>query len=86
MTEQKERIIVNNWRRFLHSLSTTGGDVFVLVCLFAVCLLSYLKTGDNMVKESTTLILGALLGLLRGKSNQQIVEVDKHPPLEEPKN
>lgn len=82
MTTINERIIVNNWRRFLHSLSTTGGDVFILVCLFIICLFAYLRSGDNTVKEATTLILGALLGLLRGKSNQQIVEVDKEPPVE----
>jgi hypothetical protein len=39
-----------------------------------------MKSGDNMLKEATTLILGALLGLLRGKNNQQIIEVDQDQP------
>ncbi len=72
-----EVITVNNWRRFLHSLSTTGGDVFVLFVLFMIVMCGYLKTTDHFFRDAMTLVLGGLLGLLKGKSNQNIVEVDK---------
>lgn len=78
-----EVIYMNGWNKFLNSLSTTGGDIFVLVIVLFVFLVGYSKTGDNMMKESITLILGALLGLLRGKSNQKVVEIDKNPLVEQ---
>ena len=82
MDTKMEVIKVNSWRRFLHSLSTTGGDVFVLFLLFMFTASAYLWTHDPKIIEASTLILGALLGLLRGKSNQQITEVEtaEQPP------
>lgn len=62
---------MRDWFRFLKSLETEGGSIVVLLCL--VLLFSYFVKADFKDAESQLyFILGALVGLLKGNTHQEI--------------
>ncbi len=69
----KKKTIMDYWVKFLRSLETEGGSIVILIFLIGVvaCLKHIgFKDADSQV----IFILGALVGLLKGRVEQHKVE------------
>lgn len=66
--QQKIRTKMEQWTRFLRSLETEGGSIITLIFLIGV--VACLKhIGFNDADSQVIFILGALVGLLKGKTD-----------------
>ena len=62
---------MKHWQRFLMSLETEGGAIIVLLSLLVMfCWLAYM--GFPEAKDQVYFILGGLVGILKGNSEQRI--------------
>jgi len=68
---------MKNWKTFLSTWSTDGGSMFLLFILHNILLVCIVMGWGPILKESYFLVLGALLGLLKG-------EVHRNPTPQPP--
>jgi hypothetical protein len=75
---------MTSWKKFLDSIASFGGSVVVLFVLHTVLLIA-LILGYVVLKDSYFLVLGALLGLLKGEFKSAVVPPPPPPIVEEPR-
>ena len=57
---------MSSWFKFLRSIESEGGSVFILVLLILI-FAGFVKLGFKDAESQLYFILGALVGLLKGK-------------------
>lgn len=57
---------MKNWAQFLKTLATEGGSIFILIVMSCLFLFVWIFYQQDYVKEAFMLVLGALLGILKG--------------------
>jgi hypothetical protein len=57
---------MNNWFKFLRSIESEGGSVLILILLI-IMFAAFVKLGFKDAESQLYFILGALVGLLKGK-------------------
>lgn len=62
---------MRNWKTFLSTWSTDGGSMFLLFILHNILLICLVMGWADVLKESYFLVLGALLGLLKGEIHRK---------------
>jgi hypothetical protein len=63
---------MNGWKNFLDTWSTEGGILFLLFILHNILLACLIIGHETLLKESYFLVLGALLGLMKGEWKNKI--------------
>ena len=64
---QKEGSLMYSWKRFLDSWATDGGQLMMLFIVHNILIVLMICGYSAVLKESYFLVLGALLGVLKGE-------------------
>jgi len=68
---------MKNWKTFLSTWATDGGSMFLLFILHNIILVCLIFGWADILKESYFLVLGALLGLLKGELHRKPSDNEK---------
>ena len=63
---------MDNFKKFADTIASNGGTILLLFVLFGCCLGMFAYNHDTAVKDFCMMILGALLGILRGEVQKKI--------------
>ena len=69
-----------NWKRFLQNWATDGGTIFMLFLLHNMLLIAVLAGYSENLKEPYFLVLGALIGILKGEGRKHSEKDDNESP------
>lgn len=66
---KKNRRVINSWAKFLQTIETEGGQIFVLLLLILM-FAGFVKLGFKDAESQLYFILGALVGILKAGKSQ----------------